>query len=278
MLARADQGLSAGDRRRRLQLLRLALLRLARGAGVGACLLQLLYGALWVRSVGGLAPPLLPGTRRPCVSFAGGGFLCLYGFGAVRALMHAPGLAGWEATGSSIGSWVAAAFLYLQGLPTPEEREEEWRRIVDRIAAFSEENRTDWVWKRLRFVDDSVVAFLRPCLELQGAFESCQGRLHVPIAHVGLAPPGLQLRVWSSFRDVAHLEEVLVAGASIPGVQDWPPRRLPSAFEGLEGPPRGWGVDAGALDNSPRLTAEGTLRVNWIAPAKADIHPRVLLL
>lgn len=171
-------------------------------------------------------------------------------------------------------------------MPSEEEREREWRIIVERVLDFSEDKRPGWLGKRLEFVDGSVERFLRPVLESPGCLERCQERLHIPVANVSFVPPWLRLRVWNCFRDAAHLEEVLIAGASIPGVQDWPARCIP-------GPPpapvkgredcgaaslqrRGCGIDAGVLDNCPRLSSTGTLRVNWVAASCAEIRPRRL--
>lgn len=239
------------------------------------CALHAIAFLMWVRSMLGFASPRLKinarNSCRSCVSFAGGGFLCLYELGAARVLMHRPELHGCAVTGSSIGGWLAAAFLYLQGLSTYEEREAEWQRIVEEVLAFSEANRKGWLSKRLRFIGESSRSFLRSVLAKPGVLEASQERLHIPVSVASLSPPRFSLQVWNSFRDTKHLEEVLVAGSSIPGCQDWPPRRVPENLSGI--PSHGVAFDAGTFDNCPRLIHGETLRISWIRFSSADIRP-----
>merc|ERR1712070_640111 len=67
---------------------------------------------------------------------------------------------------------------------------------------------------------------------------------------------------------------VLCAGASIPGVQDWPPRAMPALGPEVSADKLGGlGVDAGFFDNCPRLVKSGTVRVSWIRWANSEIGP-----
>jgi len=181
----------------------------------------LVFGTvIFLYSLAGLAAPLQMtphssendkrSQRYTCLSFAGGGIMSMcYYMGVVRVLMHRKDLHGCHFTGSSCGIHAAVLLLYLQGLPSFEEREDAWKNYSTKTVAWLDDFRPGWFLKLYTLLPGALKVFFQLVPLSDDLLVKCQGRLHIPVTQISLLPPRYQTIVYSQFRDTTHLKEII---------------------------------------------------------------------